>query len=226
MKTLLTGLMLCLSIPFAAAQFLPFSAPDYSAIKKAIADNSSGYYYPKQLKRVAAYDTTLNNEEMKYLYYGYTFQKEFSPYWKSSVEEQLLKYYRSKSIDPKEYDTIIKLANTSINEFPFDIRTMNFLAYIYHLKGDDAMAKKVHSRFDKIVSCILSTGDGKTSDTAFHVISVGHEYVLLNLFQFEVTSQALVGNCDYMSVKDDGRKVKGIYFNVKTILDKEKELFK
>lgn len=226
MKTLITALLLSLSLSFAEAQLLPYSAPDYPGIQKEIKNSSSNFYYPNLLKRFAAYDTTITDQEMRHLYYGYTFQKEFSPYWKSSVEEQMLKYYRSKSIDPKEYDTVIKLANTSINEFPFDMRTMNFLSYIYQLKGDQEMAKKVHYRFDKILSTILSTGDGKTAETAFHVISVGHEYVFLNLFQFQLTSQSLIGNCDYMSVKEDHRNIKGIYFNVKCILDKERDLFK
>ena len=205
------------------SQLLPYQKPNYDLIKKEIQDSTSIFNYAKLMKRVIAFDTTLNNEEYKHLYYGYIFQSEYKPYWNSPDEEKLLKYYNSENISETDYDEIIKLATHSINEFPFDLRQMNFMGYIYHLKGDDEMAKKVSYRFQNTLRAIMSTGDGKTCETGFHVISVSHEYVLLNMFQFQIKSQALVGDCDYLELEKDDRNISGIYFNIKKLLDKNLE---
>jgi hypothetical protein len=138
----------------------------------------------------------------------------------------LLKYYQSENIKEKDYDEIIELATHSINQFPFDLRQMNFLGYIYHLKGNEEMAMKVSYRFHGIIGAIMSTGDGKSCQTGFHVISVGHEYVLLNLFQFRMKSQALTGDCDYLTLVKDQRNIDGIYFNIKKLFDKNAENYK
>ena len=194
-----------------------FTPTDYEVIKKGIQDASSAFYYPDQLARLVLFDTTLTDEEYRYLYYGYIFQKEYKPYWVSPHEKELEKYYRSQHISPKDYDKIIQLATKSIEEYPFALRAMNFLVYIYHLKGNEDMAQKVASRLYGTVRAILSSGDGKTCETGFHVISVSHEYVLLNMFQFQLKSQSLVGNCDYLELDENNEGVEGIYFNIETL---------
>jgi hypothetical protein len=217
-----------LSIIFcnANSQQLSYHKPDYDLIKKVIQDSSSVYYYPKLMSRLIAFDTTLTIEDYRNLYFGYIFQNEYKPYWKSPDEEKLLKYYRSERLEEKNYDEIIDLATHSINEFPFDLRQMNFLGYIYHLKGNEEMAKKVAGRFHGTLGAILSTGDGKTCETGFHVISVSHEYVLLNMFQFRMKMQSLTGNCDYLTLEKDDRNIDGIYFDIKKLFDKNIENMK
>jgi hypothetical protein len=226
MKKILIVILLTTIFSSIKSQERTFQAPDYEKISLEIQDSSSIYYYPKLMSRLAAYDTTLTIVDYRHLYYGYIFQKEYQPYWKSSEEEKLVKFYRSKKISEKDYDKIIELASHSINEFPFDLRQMNFMGYIYHLKGEEEMSLKVNRRFHGIFGAIMSTGDGKSCETSFHVISVSHEYVFLNFFQFTMTSQALTGDCDYLSFEKDQRNVDGVYFNVKKLMDKNLESFK
>lgn len=202
------------------SQELNYQKPDYDAIKKEIEDSSSIFYYPKLMARLVNFDTTLATVDYRHLYYGYIYQSAYKPYWNSPDEQKLLKYYRSEEVKAKDYDEIISLATHSINEFPFDLRQMNFLGYIYHLKGNEDMARKVSYRFQGILTAIMSSGDGATCETGFHVISVSHEYVLLNMFQFQTKSQALQGDCDYLSVVKDHRNIDGIYFNIKKLFEK------
>lgn len=225
MKKTLALITLTTLLVTAKSQEKTFQAPDYEKIKTEIQDTSSIYYYPKLMSRLVGYDTTLTATDYKHLYYGYVFQKEYQPYWRSSDEEKLVKFYRSTNIAKKDYDKIIELTSHSVSEFPFDLRQLNFMGYIYHLKGNEEMAKKVSLRFHGIFGAIMSSGDGKTCETGFHVISVGHEYVFLNLFQFNMTSQSLTGDCDYLSLKKDSRNIDGVYFNVKKLMDKNLESF-
>jgi hypothetical protein len=204
-----------------SAQEVTFKAPDYNAIEKEIKDKSSSYYYPKLMERFVANDTLLTNDDYQHLYLGYVFQPKYNAFWKSPEDKKLRQFYAKEQLDTKDYDEIIKLANHSLNDFPFDLKQLNFLSYIYHLKGDEAAAKMASLKFHSILNAILSTGDGKVCETGFHVILVEHEYLMLNVFEIESKSQALVGNCDYLSFEKGKYKVDGIYFNIEKMLENE-----
>ena len=222
-------LIIILSILFLGqlnAQEFEFKAPDYKKIKKVTSKKSSDLYYPKLLERYQSYDSTLTVDDYRHLYYGYIFQKEFQPYWSSPVGEEINKYYRSQSIDEKDYDKVIKLIDVSLADFPFDLRNMNFKAYLYHKKGDDAMAGKIMSQYNAIINAMISTGDGRTCENSIHVISVNHEYLLLSLFELQMTQQSLIGSCDYMQVAKGNHDIEGVYFNVGKILEAQSKLFK
>jgi hypothetical protein len=204
------------------SQHQTFRVPDYDSIKKEISDSASIYYYPKLLSRLIKLDTTLTNEDFRHLYYGYIFQPEYQPYWRSPYENQLVRYYRNEKIEEKDYDEIIQLSFESINEFPFDLRQLNFLAYVYHMKGDDSTARKLSFRFDGTLEAILSSGDGKTCETGFHVISVAHEYIIVNYFGFHVKSQTLSGTCDVLGLEPDERNIESLYFNIEKLMEVNK----
>ena len=226
-KQILVFIFLITTFFKAHSQLLPYQKPDYDAIKKDIQDSSSVYYYPKLLSRLVAYDTTLIEEDYRHLYFGYIYQKEYLPYWRSDDEEELVKFYQSEKIGENDYDRIIKLATHSITQFPFDLRPMNFMAYIYYLKGDENMAKKIAYRFQGSFEAILSSGDGKTCETGYHVISISHEYVFLSMFQFSIVLQELTSDhCDYLTLKKDERNIDGIYFNVQKLFEKNLENLK
>jgi hypothetical protein len=226
MKQILTLTFLLIVFCHVNAQQLTYQKPDYDLIKKEIQDSSSTFYYPKLMSRLTQYDTTLSADDYRHLYYGYIFQNEYKPYWTSPDEEKLVKFYRSEKINEKDYDEIIRLASHSIEVFPFDLRQMNFLGYIYHLKGDDEMANKVWFRFQGSFGAIMTSGDGKTCESGYHVISVSHEYVILNMFQFQMKQQFLTGDCDYLELVKDERNIEGIYFNIEKLFAKNMENFK
>lgn len=208
------------------AQKISFTIPDYELIKKNIEDKKSNYYYPKLLERMNGNDTLLTNEDYRHLYFGYVFNPKYDAYFRSPDEEKLGKYLSSETINEKDYDEIIKLSEHSISLFPFDLRQMNYLGYVYHLKGDDVTAKKMSHRFQRVLEAILSSGNGEKCETGFHVISVSHEYVFLNMFRLESKSQSLVGNCDYLSFEKGKYKIDGIYFNIQKMLENERSSFK
>lgn len=204
------------------AQEISFKAPDYELIKKNIQDKKSNYYYPKLMERMIANDTLLTNEDYRHLYFGYVFNPKYDAYFSSPDEEKLSKYFSSDTIVAKDYDDIIKLSEHSIGLFPFDLRQMNYLGYVYHLKGDEVAAKKISNRFQNILGAILSSGNGQKCETGLHVISVSHEYVFLNMFRLESKSQSLVGNCDYLAFEKGKYKIDGVYFNIEKMLENER----
>ncbi len=196
------------------AQTPEFKAPDYALIQKNIEDKNSEFYYPALLKRLKQNDTLLTDSQYRHLYFGYTFRKEYKPYKISKKMEEMGKYYRAEDISEKDMIKGIRLFHEALEENPLNLRAMNYLAYMYHLTHDDSTAKKISRNVHGLLGAILSSGDGLKCETGFHVICVSDEYVVLNIFQMELKSQAYTGECDYMEFEKDQYKVPGLYFNI------------
>lgn len=210
----------------AFSQEIDFEAPNYRTIKSNIEDKNSKFYYSDLLQRLSVNDTLLTGEDYKHIYYGYVYNTNYNPYGETSNEDKIRTFYHREELEKKDYKEFIDLANQSLKEFPIDIRLMNFLAYVHHLNGDEAMAKKVSNNFHGLLGAIMSSGDGLKCETSFHVISVTHEYVILNMFELENVSQSLIGNCDYLAFEKDKYKIPGLYFNVSKLQEKNLEMLK
>jgi hypothetical protein len=216
-KLILLCILVITGVVVVKAQEEIFTAPDYSQIEKNISDTNSEYYYPNLLKLVEAVDTSLNNEHYRHLYYGQIFQDSYSPY-ASDSDDRLLPYYQLKTMNEKEQDEFIVLATEALIKNPVDLRVMNSLVYTYHLKGNEEMSAKLRHRFFMTLSAMLSSGNGETCASGYHVVYVSHEYVFMNLFGFELEMQSVGNekgyNCDYMQFAKNRQNVEGIYFNI------------
>ncbi|MEO0060331.1 MAG: hypothetical protein RLZZ312_1978 [Bacteroidota bacterium] len=220
-KLIYLALFICISIKMQSQQ-IPFSKPDYDLIKKNIANKSSSFYYQKLQQRLAALDTLLTKDEYRHLYFGYAFQKKYNANWISPVQKELEVFYKQPKIDAQDHDKIIKLLDKSIIDFPFDLQSYNFLYYIVAQSGDNDEAMKISKITQGLFSAILSSGDGKTCETGFHVLVVAHEYALLNMFELRATAQSLVGNCDYLSFEKGKYKIEGLFFDIRKMRENQK----
>jgi hypothetical protein len=207
-------LFFLIKLSFLQAQKLEFKAPDYALIQKNIENKNSEFYYPELLKSLKKNDTLLTSNQYRHLYFGYTFQKEYKPYKIGKKAEEVAKYYRGEGISQKDLSKGIRLFLDALDENPLDLRAMNYLAYLYHLNNDDNTAKKIAGNFHGLLGAILTSGDGLTCETGFHIISVTDEYVLLNRFQMETKAQSHNGKCDYQEFEKGKYKIPGFYFDI------------
>lgn len=200
--------------------------PDMEEIKRRITDSKDKYYYPKLRKLYERNDTIMTPEEYRYYYLGYIFQEDFNPYRVSeysSVTDSL-------SFLPKhtkqDCDTIIKYAELSLEDNPFDLKQMSFLIYALKEKRKDMRAKIWQYRLENILGAIKSTGTGEDIDNAWYVNSPAHEYALINAMNFTATGyREAAPGIDYISIertesKPGRRRVKtpeGFFFNVKNL---------
>lgn len=217
-------IILCFSL---TAQKSKFEKPDYKRIKSEISNINSKLYYPVLFERYTRHDTTLEETDYHFLYYGYLFQPSFSPYGNSVYSDSLKKVYNKDTLSASDVDTLIKYEQLVLKDAPFDLRDLNTLAYGYEQKGDVESAKLVIFAMDKLINTILSTGDGIMEKTAWHVISVSHEYDILNILGYKFGGQqTLTGKgCDYLTVQENSNGIKGFYFDVNKILEAESKLF-
>jgi len=198
------------------SQDFEFRVPDYDSIEMIISDSTSRYYYPDLMNRFMDRDTTLDLQDFRVLYYGYSFQDKYEPYWRSDYGEKIREAF-SKPINEDNYIEILGLASKALEENPFYFDALQLVFMAFNETGNTAMAKKLAYQVNGILAAIMSTGDGKTCETAYHVISTTHEYVFLGFFGFEPKGQSLSNGeryCDYIRLGKNDEHLKGIYFDV------------
>ena len=189
-------------------------APDYETIRRNVVDSTSDSFYPKLMQRYEAFDTTLTVVDYRHLYYGYLFQNNYDSDWNLKDKKTIEKSFRDAKKDKTNYDQVITLVNNSLHEYPFDLRSMQFLCFLYHENDEKEMGEKASRRFISLIGAILSSGDGKSCETAYHVIFPQHEFSILKIFQFESAAQKRVDGCNYLELKENKRGMEGIYFKV------------
>lgn len=205
----------------AYAQDSDMEQPDFNAIKKEVNDPRSPYYYPTLIQKYNSNDTTMTDDEFRYYYLGYTFQEDYNPYRTSEFAHQIDHLYKqNKKLSIAEYENLVKFAKQTLDDDPFDLRQINIL--IHGLKGlkryRDAAVWQY--RLDHLIDAIISTGDGTTPETAWHVIYPNHEYIILNCLGMKGVDFVFVEPYyDYVEIEKNTRRIEGFYFNVKRILD-------
>lgn len=216
---LLSIIIAIIALP-AYAQKFTAKKPDFDSIKIETQNPNSKYYFPKLMKLYESNDTVMNIEQYRYLYYGYTFQEDYNPYRKSEFSDIIEPLYFKTKHTPAECDTIMKYAELSLADNPFDLRQMTFFIIALKEKKKNARASIWQYRLNHLVGAILSSGTG-TKESPWYVISPAHEYNILNFIGLVATGHEAIGNdIDYLKVKKkDAKSHDGYYFDVSMIID-------
>ncbi|MDR2474731.1 MAG: DUF4919 domain-containing protein [Bacteroidales bacterium] len=217
-KNFLSTLAL-LTIFTGFAQKQPFIEPDYDAIKTAVSDSATSTFYPVLMKRFLANDVTLTNDEFRLLYYGHLYQDNYAPYSPSMERNALAIYLEKKEISPADCDMILNYTNVSRIDFPFNFHHLRMAIYALHVKGKHQEADSLMTMLNGIIDAILSSGDGKSLKTAYHVIYTPHEYEIMNKLGYVAESQTLNNVWDVISIAKNRDKISALYFNVEEMLD-------
>lgn len=168
-------------------------APDFELIEYNITNKSSNLYYPSLVERFKAADTTLTLEEVRHLYFGSALQPNrkviASPY---SAEISQMIADPSNKVD---YNRMLVLADKAIAENFLDIDAYHYrFTACMHIYGpdNDAEARKSSFQYNCLVSAIMSSGDGLSASTAFHVVDVTHEYNVMLVLRINYDQQQLI----------------------------------
>jgi hypothetical protein len=225
MRILLTLFSLTIFISGFGQNFKPVP-PNYDLIEKEIKKTDSDFYYPKLMQRYRDNDTTLTHEEYRHLYYGYLFNDSYEPYWLCDCIDTLAPIYSKAEWTPQDCDTIIKYGKMCCDDFPFDLRQINMIAYAYHIKGHEDEAILWSYKVHNIIGTIFSTGNGEKPKKAWHVISTSHEYEIIKSFGLFPAGQALIkGNYDLINISPNQYGVTKFYFNIEKLFQANMKSF-
>lgn len=230
MKYLITlFLALCVGVSLCAQEAdstqSPFLRPDYAFFENACADSTSDYYYPKLAARFAQVDTSMTMKELQAFYYGQVFQPSYSPYGGAAKEYDAIRAIMGKEEEPtrQDFDSIVLLAEQHIAKNPADpmayyYKFIGLNAICQNLGGDTVERSRAQEQFQMLFYAIEASGNGMNVQDAFYVVSTAHEYMMLNLYGFDVTGQALISegrhSYDLMFVDENQYGVDSLYFNI------------
>ena len=217
--------MISTQMSFARCQGLPvrkikhparaFHRPDYELIQSV-----GKPAYDRLVTRFYDGDTTLTANEINTIYYGSAFYNRLS----TAVGAKSLNEMLEKNAPMGD---VIAFSMGYLMACPVDLEMLMYMAAIANMNNDTAGVYKYYWMVSSLADAILSTGDGKTDSTAFHVVTVADEYTIMRyLLQVQPDMQTLTSSmCDmFDATTQSGRKIK-LYFDVQLILALEHRMF-
>lgn len=188
---------------------------NFDEIKKEISDSNSIYFYPNLTARLISQDLTLTKLDYKHLYYGSVFQENYHPYGISNIQKKFNTAYTQNN----DFVKVENLGLEVLQENPVNLGVMLKMIFLYnHLKNVEK-ATILATIYVGFLEEIYRSGDGKTCEDSFVVLSVDDEYCITGDLGLTVVKQSLVGSCDRLIFNRRGQKgknkIRQLYFNVK-----------
>ncbi|VXB67419.1 conserved exported hypothetical protein [Flavobacterium sp. 9AF] len=194
--------------------------PNYKKIEKNSKIKNSNLFYESLMNRFTQADSTMTLEEKRHLYYGYTFDKNYSPYSRSDYEDSLRVVLQKEQLEISDFKKIEEHTNQILKKDPLDIKAISYQLFSLEQLNNKELFEKRLIQLKIILDAIVSSGKGITKDDPIYVINTSHEYELLNLLGFQFGgSQSLIKNCDYLTLAENDAHLKGLYFEVSPCLD-------
>ena len=169
--------------------------------------------YAALLERVKSGDQTVDFRQLRLAYAN-------SPGYDKGPDTDTQRKAMLASLNAKDFANAIKNADVVLAAKYVDLDA-HFVAYIAHRELKDTEKAEFHQFVLRgLLKSITTSGDGKTPETAFQVIEVHEEYVLLQFMGVGLPeSQALLHknghSYDEIKFKDPASKQEAtMYFNV------------
>ncbi len=194
-----------------------YDKPNYKKIKRAVKKKKSDFYYHKLFKKFSNPNSKMTLEEKRFLYYGYIYQKRYKPFGYSKYRDSL-NIYAKKQLTKESIQKMIYFSDNILSSNPFNIEVLTYKSYL-HRKAKDAtgyqLAKK---QLNIIFDVILSSGNGKSKATAYHIIYREHKTDILKHLKLKfngIRKTIEKFRIEYLNVTKNKYGIRGVYFNVK-----------
>ena len=206
------------------------NAPDYKRIKKEINKKGSEFYYPELLRRFQVADTTLTAEQMYYFYYGTATRPDYNPYRLSNYDG-LKEALGGDEVTEEGWRKAAQVVDEELESDPTNLRFHVYRQMVYsNLYGKESQeATDAYNQVIMLFTTIMSSGNGKTPETAFQVISTTDEYGLMDMLGLSLKSQSLVErhgrSYDLMEFQENNYDLESLYFDVTVCMEAMHKMF-
>ena len=165
--------------------------------------------YEVLLERVKKNDPTVDFKELRL---AYTDTPAYSPYGGDSMARKSM----FEALKQKDYDKTLANATTMLSANYLDIMG-HFGSFVAERELGHADLSVYHRWvFEGLLNSIKNSGDGKTPETAFVVISTEEEYALFNYLGLRPQDQSLIKekghNYDRLTALDPQSNQTVVYF--------------
>lgn len=184
-----------LLLPLIALLCSGLRVPDNEDIIAKTINSDSPYYYPNLLRRYMANDTTLTQTEYHYLYYGFTYTRDYRPLVSIPAKDDILRIFEFNAQPTREdFVRIIESAQEVMKYDPFSPSNLNFLVYAYGSLGDTVNEKIYFDKFLKVMNTIDESGTGEKESSPKHVLMFSHANDFVTAKGYGAKSSQLVSN--------------------------------
>jgi Domain of unknown function (DUF4919) len=107
-----------------------------------------------------------------------------------------------------------------------NMQAHKMLRQSYKIIGDTLNAQKYKTIQFGLLNSIVKNGDGKTCETAWHVVQIEEEYFILKMLDATLIEQRIDkknGLCDKIKVNEEGKE-KTYYFGITKVFEGYKKL--
>ena len=166
--------------------------------------------YSKLLSALKAGNTNVDYARLRLSYVESPERKKAGD---TSVQEKAM----SQALQSKDFAAALKNAEAVLDDEYVNLDA-HFAAFVAQRElGDAAKAEFHRTVFRGLIDSIRNSGDGKSPEKAWVIISVHEEYVVLRAMGLRPSGQSLVekdGHAyDVMKAKDEDGKEETFYFN-------------
>jgi Domain of unknown function (DUF4919) len=188
-------------------------APPAAAEKTVSADQAKkDAAYEALLKKLKGGDKTVDFKELRM---AYADSSRYNPYGGDSEARQAM----FAALNAKQWDEALKQSAKILEKNYVDLNAQFVAAVANHEKGVADKADFHRFVVKGLFDSITNSGDGKSTDKAFVVISTDEEYALLNFLGLRPMGQALlnVGGHSYdklTAVDPKTNEKHELYFNI------------
>ena len=201
------------------------NAPDYKRIKKEINTKGSEFYYPELLRRFQETDRTLSLEQVRHFYYGAATKSDYNPYQFSLLHEL------NEALGKEDLEEAASIIDKQLSDDPTNLQFYEhkMMLQIKQYGRDSKEADDAFFQVFMLSSAILSSGDGLSKESAIHVINIGDEYAILNMYGLSLKMQSLIveegQKYDKMDLEPNKYGWESLYFNISIRETELKKLF-
>lgn len=163
--------------------------------------------------------------DYKALRMAYTQTKNYSAYGTDAEEKNKL----FKALSEKRYKDVLPVAEGILKTNYVDMNA-HFTSFVAYRELGDAEKSEYHKTvFKGLIDSILNGADGKSAKTAYVVIYVPEEYVVLNYLGHKRGDQALVmedgHRFDILTVTSESNETLKLYFNIDIVWKGYEKMF-
>lgn len=217
-RSLLIAILTFITVSVVSAQ-----APDYTVIKERTLNPSSEYYYPVLLKKLKSLDTSLTKEDFRYLFYGFIFSKKYDPYEQADIEKKI------KEINlGQDFPRAQKLCDSLLSVNPVSLTALFEKSFSTHAQGKDSLEYVSRSMYNALLRAAISSGDGKTPETAIHVISINDENEIMLFWGIKIKAETRMSKdgqtYDVFELAKNKLGMKYLFFNVTMLQQRSEEI--
>jgi hypothetical protein len=170
---------------------------------------------------------SMNLNEERHVYYGFIYQKTYTPYSVSRYRDSITKIFKTKMLFAEDYRKILQFSDSILKKQPFELRVLSYKLFAYeNLENSEAYNITVR-KARSVINAILSSGNGLKKETAIYVINPSHEYDILGVLGLEFGGQqSLISHYDYLTLKKNKKNIEGLYFEISASLNAMENMLK